>query len=97
MTASERSNGAVSVNAKRVHRDDSNPPAVTLAPDGWPEFRASRARRRKLFDNKYYAGVVCRELRNLCPRNAEVINIEVAQDDPSGEVIPLTFSPFVET
>ena len=52
--------------------------------------------RRKMFDNKHDAAAVCRELHNLCPRNAEVINIEVAQHDPSREVIPLTFSPFVE-
>jgi hypothetical protein len=51
---------------------------------------------RKVFDNKHDAAAVCRELHNLCPRNAEVINIEVAQDDPSGEVISLTFSPLVE-
>ena len=67
---------------------------------GWYAGSASRwstdHRRLKLFDNKYHAGAVCRELRNLCPRNAEVINIEVAQDDPSSEVIPLTFSPLVE-
>jgi hypothetical protein len=48
--------------------------------------------RRKVFDNKRDAAAVCRE---LCPRNAEVINIEVAQDDSSSEVIPLTFSPLV--
>jgi hypothetical protein len=53
-------------------------------------------KRRKVFDNKRDAAAVCRELHNQCPRNAEVINIEVAQDDPSGEVIPLTFSPLVE-
>src|SRR5215467_1119327 len=67
---------------------------------GWYDGSACRwstdHRRLKLFDNKYRAGAVCRELRNLCPRNAEVINIEVAQNDPSSEVIPLTFSPFVE-
>jgi len=67
---------------------------------GWHADSASRwstdHRRQKLFDNKYHAGAVCRELRNLCPRNAEVINIEVARDDPSSEVIPLTFSLFVE-
>ena len=51
--------------------------------------------RRKVFDNKRDAAAVCRELHNLCPRNAEVINIEVAQDDSSSEVIPLTFSPLV--
>ena len=52
--------------------------------------------RQRLFENKYHAGAVCRELRNLCPRNAEVINSEVAEDDPSSEVILLTFSPFVD-
>ena len=55
-----------------------------------------RSQAAEIFDNKYHAGAVCRELRNLCPRNAEVINIEVARDDPSSEVIPLTFSPFVK-
>ena len=37
--------------------------------------------RRKVFDNKQDAGAVCRELRSLCPRNAEVINIEDTKDD----------------
>src|SRR5215469_2125149 len=32
----ERSNGAVSVNAERGTSRDTNPPAVALAPDGWP-------------------------------------------------------------
>src|SRR5215472_8919516 len=67
---------------------------------GWYAGSASRwstdHRRLKLFDNKYHARAVCRELRNLSPRNAAVINIEVAQDDHSSEVIPLTFSPLVE-
>jgi hypothetical protein len=38
--------------------------------------------RQKRFDNQHDAAVVCHELRTRCPRNAEVINIEVAQDDP---------------
>jgi hypothetical protein len=37
-------------------------------------------KRQKLFDNKRDARPVCEELRSRCPRNAEVINIEVAQD-----------------
>ena len=67
---------------------------------GWYSGSACRwstdDKRRKVFDNKHDAAAVCRELHNLCPRNAEVINIEVAQDEPSSEVIPLTFSPLVE-
>ena|SRR5271155_4613209 len=38
--------------------------------------------RQKRFDNRDDASAVCHELRSLCPRNAKVINIEVAQDDP---------------
>jgi hypothetical protein len=38
--------------------------------------------RQKRFDNQHDAWAVCHELRSRCPRNAEVINIEVAQDDP---------------
>jgi hypothetical protein len=37
--------------------------------------------RRKLFDNARDAISVCDELRDLCPRNAPGINIEVAQDE----------------
>jgi hypothetical protein len=37
--------------------------------------------RQKQFDNKHEASAVCHELRSLCPRNAEVINVEIAQDD----------------
>jgi hypothetical protein len=36
--------------------------------------------RQKRFDNPRDASTVCHELRSLCPRNAKVINIEVAQD-----------------
>jgi hypothetical protein len=37
--------------------------------------------RQKRFDNKHDASAVCHELRSVCPRNAEVINIEIARDD----------------
>ena len=36
---------------------------------------------KKRFDNRGDAVAVCHELRNLCPRNASIINIELAQDD----------------
>ena len=39
--------------------------------------------RQKLFDNPRDAAAVCDELRDLCPRNAPGINIELAQDDQS--------------
>ena len=38
--------------------------------------------RQKIFDNERDARPVCDELRSLCPRNAEVINIEAEQDTP---------------
>ena len=45
--------------------------------------RWSTDRQRQIrFDNPGDASAVCRELRSLCPRNANVINIELAQDDP---------------
>jgi hypothetical protein len=37
--------------------------------------------RQKVFDKKSDAGPVCHELRSLCPRNVEVINIEAKLDD----------------
>ena len=37
--------------------------------------------RQKRFDNRDDASAVCQELRSLYPRNANVINIEPAQDD----------------
>ena len=52
--------------------------------------------RQKLFYNKGEARAVCHELRDLCPRNAEVINIEEAQVDPSREAEPRMFSAQVE-
>jgi hypothetical protein len=40
-------------------------------------------KRQKLFEQTRDARLVCHELRRLCPRNAEVINIEAAQDENS--------------
>jgi hypothetical protein len=45
-------------------------------------------KRQKLFDQRGDARLVCHELRSFCPRNAEVINIEAAQDEPSLGVMP---------
>jgi hypothetical protein len=43
--------------------------------------RWSTDRQRQIrFDNPDGASAVCRELRSLCPRNASVINIELAQN-----------------
>jgi len=57
---------------------------------GWYDGSNSRwstdHNRRKVFDKKRDARPVCHELRSLCPRNAEVINIEAAQNDPSLEL-----------
>jgi hypothetical protein len=39
--------------------------------------------RKKLFANEHDASAVCHELRARCPRNARVINIEVARDNAS--------------
>ena len=48
----------------------------------WYDGSASRwstdHKRQKLFDKKGDAGPICRELRKLCPRNAEFINVEAA-------------------
>jgi len=52
--------------------------------------------RQKVFEKQRDARPVCHELRSLCPRNAEVINIEAEQDDPSLDVVPSMFSPWVE-
>lgn len=40
-------------------------------------------KRQKQFDNPRDAVAVCDELRDLCPRNAEGINIEVTEGDPN--------------
>ena len=45
-------------------------------------------KRRKLFDEIRDARSVCHELRALCPRNAELINIEAARRDFSLEMMP---------
>jgi hypothetical protein len=49
---------------------------------GWYDGSDSRwstdHKRQKLFDTKRDARPACRELRKLCPRNAEVINVEAA-------------------
>jgi hypothetical protein len=46
-------------------------------------------KRRKLFDEVRDARPVCHQLRRLCPRNAEFINIEAAWHDLSLEPVPL--------
>ena len=38
-------------------------------------------KRQKRFENKRDAGAVCKELRDLFPRSAKVINIEVTEGD----------------
>ena len=67
---------------------------------GWYDGSDSRwstdHKRQNLFDNKRDARPVCDELRSLCPRNAEVINIEAEQDDPSLDEVPAMFSPGIE-
>ena len=51
--------------------------------------RWSTDRQRQIrFDNPDHASAVCQELRSLCPRNASVINIELAQNDPHVGVGP---------
>jgi hypothetical protein len=51
--------------------------------------RWSTDRERQIrFDNPDDASAVCRELRNLCPRNASVISVEFAQNDPHVGVGP---------
>ena len=68
---------------------------------GWYSGSDSRLstdhKRRRVFDNKRKARAICRELRSLCPRNAEVINIEDAPDDLAWEVRPSIFSALVES
>jgi hypothetical protein len=49
---------------------------------GWYDGSDSRwstdRKRQSLFAMKHDAGPICQELRRLCPRNAEFINIETA-------------------
>jgi hypothetical protein len=46
-------------------------------------------KRRKVFGNKLDATAVCRELRNLCPRNTEVIKIAEDISREAGRPISL--------
>ena len=52
---------------------------------GWDDGSASRWStdhgRQELFDDKREAKSIRDELRSLCPRNAELINVEPAQVD----------------
>jgi hypothetical protein len=50
--------------------------------------RRYNGKRQNLFDQKRDAGPVCHKLRNLCPRNAKFINIEVAPNDLSLDALP---------
>jgi hypothetical protein len=52
--------------------------------------------RQQLFDKKRDARPVCHKLRSLCPRNANVINVEAEQDNASLDAVPSVFSPSVE-
>jgi hypothetical protein len=67
---------------------------------GWYDGSNSRwstdHNRQKVFDEKRDARPVCHELRSLCPRNADVINIEAEQDESSVEVVSPMFSPSLE-
>jgi hypothetical protein len=67
---------------------------------GWYDGSNSRwstdHNRQKVFDEKRDARPVCHELRRLCPRNADVINIEAEQDEPSLEMALPMFSRSVE-
>jgi hypothetical protein len=53
---------------------------------GWYDGSDSRwstdHNRQKVFHKRSDARPVCHELHSLCPRNAEVINIEATLDDP---------------
>jgi hypothetical protein len=67
---------------------------------GWYDGTDSRwstdRNRQKVFDRKSDARLLCHELRSLCPRNAEVINIEAELNAPFVDVLPPMFSPSVE-
>ena len=67
---------------------------------GWYDGSDSRwstdYKRQKLFDKKRDARAVCVELRSRCPRNANAINIEAEQNDPSLDLRLPMFSPWVE-
>jgi hypothetical protein len=67
---------------------------------GWYDGSNSRwstdHNRQKVFDEKRDVRPVCHELRSLCPRNADVINIEAEQDESSVEVVSPMFSPSLQ-
>jgi len=67
---------------------------------GWYDGSDSRwstdHNRQKVFDKKSDARSVCHELRSLCPRNAEVINIEAEPDASPLDVAAPMFSPSAE-
>ena len=58
---------------------------------GWYDGSNSRwstdHNRQKVFDEKRDARPVCHELRSLCPRNADAINIEAEQDERMSDLI----------
>jgi hypothetical protein len=64
---------------------------------GWYDGSDSRwstdQNRQRVFDKKSDARPTCHELRSLCPRNAEVINVEAQPDDFPLEMAPSMFSP----
>jgi hypothetical protein len=49
---------------------------------------SSDHKRKQRFDNPQDASAVCKDLRSRCPRNAKVINVEVAEDDAYLGVVP---------
>ena len=55
--------------------------------NGWYDGSKSRwstdRQRQKLFHRKRDARPVCQDLRRLCPRNADVINIEAEKNERS--------------
>jgi hypothetical protein len=56
--------------------------------DGTDNRWSTDHKRQKLFTKKGDARTVCHELLSLSPRNAKVISIETAPDDPSLDRAP---------
>ena len=84
---------------ERDNREEGVPYCITLRSrtdariTGWYAGRSclwsTDHKRQKRFDDPHDASTVCHELRSLCPRNAKVINIEVAQEELHfGRVMP---------
>ena len=65
---------------------------------GWYDGSRSRwstdHKRRRLFDDKHQAKSICDQLRNLCPRNVKVINVEPERMDDNGARIWKGFTGF---